>query len=60
MTENKFSNPCLVYVREFIILIYSVIQGMLRYQIPKSRNVLYQPTAQKNMWKNIVLYKIIS
>lgn len=60
MTENKFSNGCLVYVREFIILIYSVIQGMLRYQIPKSRNVLYQPTAQKNMWKKIVLYKIIS
>ena len=60
MTKNKFSNACLVYVREFIILIYSVIQGMLRYQIPKSRNVLYQPTAQKNMWKKIVLYKIIS
>ena len=60
MTENTFSNRCLVYVREFIILIYSVRQGMLRYQIPKSRNVLYQPTAQKNMWKNIVLYKIIS
>ena len=60
MTENSFSNACLVYVREFIILIYSVIQGMLRYQIPKSRNVLYQPTAQKNMWKNIVLYQIIS
>ena len=38
MTENTFSNPCLVYVSEFIILVYSVTQGMLKYQIPKSRN----------------------